>query len=306
MKTKDQAALRILVRAREDFQAIRKAMDNRLGRKANGQSQKIADERVFSLEDITNFTTISDAAKEQEEAIQKMLKEKLERFPIYNDWLKEISGVGDISAGYLLGEFDIEEAVTVSKMTQHAGLNPGLVRGKKRISKKEYRPEMGEIVDIKHNPKKGEDYIISTSEMIKGDRKTPRFLCPYNQDLRTALVGVLADSFLKARSPYAQFYYDLHIPDKYRKDEKEMKKRPDLARQCGRLDLSEKMTTEIRKGGSLVSLPWKDTIDAHRDRAAKRYMIKRFLQDFYGAWRAKEGLPVRKPYEEEYLGHTQH
>jgi len=37
----DVLAVRMLVRAREDFQAMRKRMDNRIGRKADGTNQDI-------------------------------------------------------------------------------------------------------------------------------------------------------------------------------------------------------------------------------------------------------------------------
>ena len=40
--------------------------------------------------------------------------------------------------------------------------------------------------------------------------------------------------------------------------------------------------------------------------SAMRFMIKRFLSDFYEAWRKAEGLPVRCPYEEEYLDKRHH
>jgi hypothetical protein len=49
---------------------------------------------------------------------------------------------------------------------------------------------------------------------------------------------------------------------------------------------------------------WKDESDGHRDHAAKRYMVKMFLKDLYVAWRTMEGLPVRVPYQEEYLNHV--
>ena len=48
---------------------------------------------------------------------------------------------------------------------------------------------------------------------------------------------------------------------------------------------------------------WKDETKGHRDNAARRYMIKMFLKDLYVVWRTVEGLPVRAPYQEEYLGH---
>jgi hypothetical protein len=48
--------------------------------------------------------------------------------------------------------------------------------------------------------------------------------------------------------------------------------------------------------------PWKEVSKGHRNNAAIRYMVKMFIKDLYAAWREIEGLPVRVPYAEEYLG----
>ena len=60
----DILAVRMLVRAREDFQSLRKKMDNRLGRKADGTDQNI-DERAFRLDDVEMFKNVADAAHDQ-------------------------------------------------------------------------------------------------------------------------------------------------------------------------------------------------------------------------------------------------
>jgi len=281
MRTKEQEVLRMYVRAREDFQAMRKRMDNRLGRKADGKVQKIQDERTFRGEDLDNFMEISGQAKSQEAAVAKMLKDALEEFPVYNNWLKDVKGVGEVAAGWLLGEFDIEKATAVSKMWQYAGLNPSLVKGKKRIAKKSYKPAMGTVIrEMKNIKSGGVDYIIQTDELIKGDRPTEGFVLPYNKNLKTFLLGVLAGNFMKSKSNYAlEFYY----PYKAR-----LEREDSVVETHGR---------ERKDSGKM----WKDVSPGHRDNAAKRYMIKMFLRDLYVAWREIEGLPVRCPYEEEYL-----
>jgi len=282
MKTNNQIALRMYVRAREDFQAMRKRMDNRLGRKADGTSQKLQDARVFSLKDIENFHHISKQARTQEREVEKMLRKVLKRFPIYNDWLSTIKGIGEISAGWILGEFDIQKAETVSKMWQYAGLNPGMIRGKKRITKADYKPEMGEIITELPDIKSGKnDYIIETDQWIRGDRALEGYVLPYNKNLRTHLLGVMAPlGFIKHQNSYAiEFYY----PYKTR---------------------LEKEITKIHNEGKPRKddgKPWCEVSKGHRDRAAMRYMVKMFLRDLYAAWRSIEGLPVRPPYEEEYL-----
>lgn len=101
----------------------------------------------------------------------------------------------------------------------------------------------------------------------------------FNKWLRTKMCGVLAGSFLKSRSPYAEYYYNMKT----------------------RRENSEQMTKEWKKGGE-AEVRWCDATPAHRHRDAIRYMIKMFLKDLYVMWRTIEDLPVREPYSEEYLG----
>lgn len=260
----DKTVLRMLVRARKDFMDQRISMCNRIGEKADGTEQGI-EERQFSPDDVSMIKEVATAAKEQEAAIEKKLKKILRRFPIYTDYLSGVKGVGTIAAGQIISEFDIRIATTVSKMWQYAGLNPGLVRGKKRVEKKDGAVE----------------YKV-TDKMIRGDRMTPGFVAPFNKNLRVALCGILADSFIKSQSPYAlEFYY----PYKHR------------------LESSIAETTVTVKGGKQEKKRWCDVSKGHRDSAAKRYMVKMFLKDLYNVWREMEGLEVRPPYQEEYLGH---
>jgi len=95
---------------------------------------------------------------------------------------------------------------------------------------------------------------------------------------------VLASGFIMCKSYYVKFYYDLHVP---------LSRREELG--VGRLDVSEEIYAKTGK-------MWKKESEGHRSNAAKRFMIKMFLQDLYAAWRTLEGLPVREPYGEEYLG----
>jgi len=261
----DVLAVRLLVRAREDFQQQRKRMDNRMGRKADGSAQDI-DERSITVEDAQLFQSIADAAREQEKDIETKLKKVLKRFPIYTEWLDGIKGVGTVAAAQIIGNIDIHKATTVSKIWQYCGLNPGMVVGKKRVENKD-----------------GSFKLVPTNKMIRGDKLTTGFVAPFNKHMRTALCGVLADGFIKAQAPYALTHY---YPYKER------------------LAGSEQITEEIRSAGAKPErLAWKDAKPAHRDRAAKRKMIKHFLADLYVAWRTMEGLPVREPYQQQYLGH---
>jgi len=261
----DVTAVRMLVRLREAFQSMRTRTDNRIGRKADGTTQDIKTARVISVEDHEMFVDISKAAKEQENKIEKKLKKVLKRFKIYNEYLSKVKGVGPIAAGWIIAEYNIEIATTVSKMWQFTGLNPGMVVGKKRKENKD-----------------GTFSYITTDKMIRGDKLTSGFVAPFNKRLRKAMVGVLAEGFIKAKSPYALKYY---YPYKER------------------LAQSENFVEVTKKGGKKEFVAWNQTTKDHRHKAAKRYMIKMFLKDLYVAWRTIEGLPVREPYQEEYLGH---
>jgi hypothetical protein len=275
--------IKLLVRSREDFQSMRKTNDNRIGMKADGTAQNIAVE--MDAQEAAMLEKISTAAREQEKAIEKDLLILLKKEKIYTEWLKGVKGVGAIAAGWIISEYDIHIASTVSKMWQYTGLNPNLIRGKKRIAKDKYKPEHGQIVSELKDTETGEisDYIVQTNEMIRGDKLTAGFIAPFNKRLRVALVGVLADGFIKAQNEYCMKYY---YPYKQR------------------LEQSEILTEEITKKGSAPKqIKWSDCKKAHRDRAAKRYMIKMFLADLYANWRRIEGLEVRPTYHEEKLGH---
>ena len=205
----------------------------------------------------------------------------MKKFPIYNEFLANVKGIGEISAGWILGSFDIEKATTVSKMWQYAGYNPALIKGKKRIAKKSYKPEMGEIIsEIKNIRTNEKDYIIQTNSLIRGDRATEGFILPFNQELRTKLF-VMGGGFIKAKNHYAaEFYYPC-------------KKR---------LENSENVIVNEGKTRKGDGETWSEASKLRRHLASIRWMNKHFLKDLYSAWREIEGLPVRMPYAEEYLG----
>ena len=267
MSEQDRQIVRMMVRARCDFQDMRKRMDNRIGRKADGEDQDLADgdKRTMSAEDLATFGGIADAAHKQEAELEKQLLKVLKRFPIWTKWLKGVKGVGPVSAGWIIGEYDIHIASTVSKLWQFTGLNPGMVQGKKRV-------EDGE----------GESHFEFTGQMVRGDKLTPGHVAPFNKRLRTALCGVMADGFVKAQNDYCMTYY---YPYK------------------ARLEQEHNTVLEISTAGAKPKeVEWAEAKKAHRHRAAIRYMIKMFLKDLYVQWRTLEGLDVRAPYQEEYLG----
>jgi len=127
------------------------------------------------------------------------------------------------------------------------------------------------------------------------DKKKKGEKCPFNQFLRAKLCGVLGSGFLKAKSmPYSMYYYN----EKTRLENSEVM----VKEYPRRGDQTKKKLKDVDPKAREVK--WRDAYPDHRHKAATRKMVKEFLKDLYVAWRTLEGLEVRKPYEEEYLGRS--
>jgi hypothetical protein len=122
---------------------------------------------------------------------------------------------------------------------------------------------------------KGQKVLVTTDIEVRGDKATEGFIRPYNKFLATKLKGVLASSFHRSQSEYLVYYRNYH------------------------------QRLESKNWGNDSKNPTdKDRPKAgHQHLASNRYMIKMFLKDLYEAWRTLEGLSVREPYQEQYLGH---
>lgn len=253
----NRQALKFLLRRRDDIQKIRICGDNRIAKKADGTDQNR--ETSLSEKDGQFFEGQGDTLKAMEKDIEKRVLKEIKKFHVYEAFLKPTKGVGTITAGWILAEFDIHKATTVSKLWQYAGLNSGMVKGKERVKKED-----------------GSFDLIPTNTMVRGDRMTAGFMRPYNAKLRAVLLGIMGTQFVMSQNDYAmEFYYPY----------------------------KERLKHSTRHvGDNSENKRWCDVPDAHRDKAAKRYMVKNFLKDLYVAWRECEGLTVRAPYSEEYLG----
>lgn len=119
----------------------------------------------------------------------------------------------------------------------------------------------------------------------KGEKLT------YNAWLRTKMVGVMAGNFLKLKSPWREFY------DNYK-----TRKQNQLVEVCMACGGKDSAKCKNCAGGPA---PW-GCSDGHRHNAALRYMVKMFLLELHKEWRTLEGLEVRPPYAEQYLGRKHH
>ena len=289
--------LRKITKSLYDIQDLRIKVSARLQRKAdetpmkdNGTEATVLPDSYLVLNDLY------DDLKETERKYENMQKKAVESSPEWNLFLKDVKGIGPKMAAVLTTEIDIEEATTVSKIWQYAGLNPGLVPAKK--------------------PGKERGTYVVTGEMIRGDRPAAGFILPYNKFLKTKMLGVLADCFIKAQSPYVKFYYDyksrLENEDRVINGDQKGRKWnepsevPELDKD-GNVKYRKRRNPETGKMEDTDEVVMKRTgMGIRRDKAAKRYMVKMFLRDYYTNVRKIYGLEVRPPYEEEYLNRRHH
>ena len=186
----------------------------------------------------------------------KMMKVILKDYPIFVNFLEGVKGVGPAMAGVIISEIDIHQANTPASMWKYAGLDVVIVVDKEGATTTQGRGKYkAHLVQREYTNAKGEQAM--------------RDSITFNPWLKTKLLGVLAGSFLKSKSPYAQMYYDYK--------------------------------------GRLENHPaHKDKTAIHRHRMALRYMVKRFLVDLYKEWRSIEGLTIVEEYAVRKLGLVHH
>lgn len=186
----------------------------------------------------------------EEKAQFASLEKVLSGIPIYERFLKGVTGVGPAMAGVLISELDPHRMRHPSSAFKYAGLDVG-PDGRGRSRRKEH------LVEQKYTDADGNEQ----TKMGLG----------YNPFLKTKLMGVLASSFLRSRSPYSDIYYNFKTRYENAEEHKEKTK-------------------------------------GHRHNMAMRAMVKLFLADFWAAWRQLEGyeIPERATYAEAYLGKAPH
>lgn len=196
-----------------------------------------------------------------EKSVEKDVAKIVRQHPLWGNFLINIKGIGEKSAGVIISSADIHKSNTPSALWLYAGL--GVVPHVK-CSKCGHESWHNKGVCqkvVKTNKICGAQTVPIGEEKgiqrpIKGEK------IGYNKWLKTKLLGVIAPNFLKCASSYRKYY------DDYK--------------------------------NRLENMSWGRS-KKHRHNAAMRYMTKMFLLDLWKAWRELEGLPVREPYAIEYL-----
>lgn len=143
------------------------------------------DELISSYTELCLFGQYIDLERHESKHFRQM-EEILKDFPIYNEFLEPIKGIGPAMAGVIVSEIDIHKAKYPSSLWMYAGLDvaqDGLGRSRRK-----------------------EHLIKRAYTTAKGD-EAERDSVTFNPFLKTKLVGVLATSFLRVGdNPYRTIY----------------------------------------------------------------------------------------------------
>lgn len=207
-----------------------------------------------------------------EERSTSLVAEALKGIPIWEQWLKNQKGVGPKMGGFLVSETNIERCNTVSQLWSWYGLG------------------------LKENG----DGSMGIQRLVKGQKAT------FSPERKAKVLEVLGGCLLKAKSQPSRDLYDHY---RHRKTSE----RVPVCLGCGghghyQIKVKAADGTITHKDGDVCEnckgtggpAPW-GRGEAHRHRAALRYMVKQFLLNFWQQWRTLEGLPCPAPYEEVYL-----
>jgi len=220
---------------------------------------------------------ISDSFLQLEKAGQAQLKRHLKGIPIYDEWLAGVRGVGPAISAILVAIVDIYEAHTPSALNKFMGLGVDPVTG-------------------------------------RAERRTEGKKLSYDPWNKSKALEIVGKCLIKAKNPIYKKVYDER---KHRRQNQQVPTCMGCNGTGKRTIVQREVETAIgvkkprgakecwNCNGTGGPAPWGGD-DAHREIDARRFMVERFLFDFWTAWRKLEGLPIRVPYAEEYLGRGHH
>lgn len=203
----------------------------------------------FDKEKLEEF---NKSIKELEKAIKGQIEEdhslsenhKTSAFSVW-PWLKEIKGISHITAAKLISHIDIENTPTVSALWRYCGLDATHIKRTKKISQEEAK----------------------------------KFGKPY---LKKELLGVLADNFIKQRTPKYRDIYDKEKKKQMELLEKTTDKLKSTLNVSSQKETGEKAKDTVKPIFALSSPP---VSLGHAHKRARRKMIKEFVKDLFVEWK---------------------
>jgi len=148
----------------------------------------VGDELISDYTELCLVAQYEDIHNHEDEHFKKRLKNVLQEYRIYTEFLDGVKGVGPAMAGVIISEIDITKAKYPSSVWAYAGLDVAS-DGKGRSRKKEH------LVETNYEDSAGETQT--------------KMGITFNPMLKSKLIGVLASSFLRAGdSKYSKVYYD--------------------------------------------------------------------------------------------------
>lgn len=258
------------------------------------------------LTSVHSFLGMVKSEKVQLSALGSILK--TER--IYNEFLVAIRGLGPSLCAFLMAELNPYRAPNVSSFWAFLGLD--VHKDGRGMSKR-----IDHMSPRWMRKRSGEGYAMERTTLRSHDVRK-----------KAKVVGVMSDCILKAGLrwiPTTEENYESHDPAlRCRKDfpkkgdipaRKDVPCVADILSPYVEIYMQYKhrqrhshkpCPATVTEGGVVRQLMWCETSDGHRDRAAKRYMMKMFLADLWVVWRKIEGLPVTEPYAVAVLGRRPH
>ena len=178
----DAAGKMLLKQLRRDFNKI---TDGVTGGGIPSPRKFVAEGVIATYTELCLTAQYLDLEKSEDQHFRR-LGNILKEYPIYEEFLEGVRGIGPAMAGVIISEIDITKARTASSLWKYAGLDVAADgRGRSR------RAEHLQVVK----------YINKDGDEAERNGIT------FNPWLKTKLVGVLGGSFLKAGGHYADIYY---------------------------------------------------------------------------------------------------
>ena len=274
--------LRALVETFYDFQDMRIIARNRLfGNKENIDIKVLKEMGV---------NAIFEKAESFEKDISAILKIEVKKYPIYQEYLSHIYGIGHIlSAGLIAYVEDPSKFAKTSKLKQYSGYgmntfcttcnNPTYVVTK-------YKTKDGKIGKAKKfRPMKICDNCnVSTVTMVQERRVG--FQINWNDKIKL-LCWKIEDQFIKRPATKSGF----------RRIYEQIRKQIELEHPSEvKVDENTELTGSRKKFK-------KQFTKGHVYKMARRKTVSIFLDHFLRTWRKIEGLETPKPYVEGFLNH---